>query len=82
MADQGDEIIFTIADNGIGMDSDTRSQIFDLFYSTKGKKGTGLGLFIANRIIGQHGGTITVVSNPGDGTVFRVKIPKKPPTDS
>ncbi|MFO7715245.1 sensor histidine kinase [Desulfosarcina sp.] len=82
MADQGDEIIITIADNGIGMDSDTRSQIFDLFYSTKGKKGTGLGLFIANRIIGQHGGTITVASNPGDGTVFRVKIPKKPPTDS
>jgi signal transduction histidine kinase len=77
MVDRNDEIVFTIADDGIGMDSDTREQIFSLFFSTKERKGTGLGLFIANRIIGQHGGSITVASNPGEGAVFRVRIPKE-----
>jgi signal transduction histidine kinase len=77
--DQNDAIVFTIADDGIGMDSDTRERIFSLFFSTKERKGTGLGLFIANRIIGQHGGSITVASNPGEGALFRVRIPKRPP---
>ncbi|BBO71536.1 hypothetical protein DSCA_54660 [Desulfosarcina alkanivorans] len=77
MVDQGDEIVFTIADDGMGMDSDTRDRIFSLFYSTKGRNGTGLGLFIANQIVGQHGGAITVDSNPGQGAAFRVSIPKK-----
>lgn len=79
MADSNDEIVFTIADNGIGMDKDTCDRIFTLFFSTKGRKGTGLGLFIANRIVGQHGGTITVASTPGEGAVFRVSIPRTPP---
>jgi signal transduction histidine kinase len=78
MADRGTEIIFTIADDGVGMDDDTCEQVFTLFYSTKGRKGTGLGLFIANRIIGQHGGAITVASTPGKGTVFTVSVPKAP----
>jgi signal transduction histidine kinase len=60
------------------MDGDTRDQIFSLFYSTKGRKGTGLGLFIANRIVGQHGGAITVASTPGEGAEFTVSIPKAP----
>lgn len=68
-------IIFTIQDNGIGMDLDTREKIFSLFYSSKGKKGTGLGLFIANKIIGQHGGTINVDSVLGQGSNFTLKIP-------
>lgn len=79
VADQGDEIVFTIADDGIGMDGDTRDQIFTLFYSTKGRKGTGLGLFIANRIAGQHGGAITVASTLGEGAKFTVSIPRVPP---
>jgi signal transduction histidine kinase len=79
MADRGDEIVFSIADDGIGMDRDTCDRIFALFYSTKGRKGTGLGLFIANRIVGQHGGTITVASNPGEGSTFKVGIPRTPP---
>lgn len=79
MAAKGDEIVFTIADDGIGMDSHICDRIFNLFYSTKGRKGTGLGLFIANRIVGQHGGTITVASKPGEGTRFTVRIPKIPP---
>ena len=79
MADRGDEIVFTIADDGIGMDRDTCDRIFALFYSTKERKGTGLGLFIANRIVGQHGGTIAVSSKPGEGSAFTVSIPRTPP---
>ena len=70
------EIVFSITDDGVGMDSDTRDRIFNLFCSTKGRKGTGLGLFIANRVIGQHNGVITVASRPGEGAVFKVRIPQ------
>ncbi len=76
ITDPGDEIVFCIADDGIGMDRDVCDRVFSLFYSTKGRRGTGLGLFIANRVIGQHGGTITVASKPGEGSLFRVRIPK------
>jgi signal transduction histidine kinase len=76
MAAVKDEIVFTIADDGIGMDSDTCNQIFNLFYSTKESKGTGLGLFITQRIVSQHGGSLSVSSRPGEGARFKVSIPK------
>jgi PAS domain S-box-containing protein len=69
-------IIFEINDNGIGMDRETRESLFTLFFSSKGNKGTGLGLFIADKIIDQHGGKITVYSTPGKGSRFRITIPK------
>jgi len=69
-------IIFDVADNGLGMDSDTSEKIFTPFFSLKGEKGTGLGLFISNKIIDQHGGEIIVKSKLGQGTLFRIKIPK------
>lgn len=81
VSDDNGEILFCIADNGIGMDEETCKSIFDLFYSTKGRKGTGLGLFIANRVVGQHEGTITVSSTVGKGTEFKVTIPKSPAAD-
>lgn len=70
-------IIFEISDNGIGMDSDTQARIFTPFFSSKGSKGTGLGLFVSNTIIRQHGGTINVKSTSGQGTLFQIKIPKR-----
>jgi PAS domain S-box-containing protein len=75
---QGDDtqITFEIKDNGIGMDRETRDSLFTLFFSSKGNKGTGLGLFIADKIIDQHGGQITVESRPGRGSNFKVTIPK------
>jgi signal transduction histidine kinase len=69
-------IDFEIIDNGIGMDSETQEKIFTPFFSAKGEKGTGLGLFIAKKIIEQHGGNITVKSNLGKGTRFKIRIPK------
>ena len=70
-------IIFNISDNGIGMDPETLNKIFTPLFSSKGNKGTGLGLFISNTIIKQHGGTINVKSTPGKGALFQIEIPKK-----
>ena len=74
-----DRIILEIIDNGSGMDSETQDKIFTPFFSSKGNRGTGLGLFIANTIIEQHGGEINVKSKVGQGTNFRINIPRKPP---
>jgi len=72
-------IIFDVYDNGIGMDRETKGKIFTLFFSSKASKGTGLGLFIANKIIRQHGGSIHVESTPCRGSHFMVRIPTKLP---
>ena len=71
-----DHIVFDIHDNGMGMDRETRENIFTLFFSSKGSKGTGLGLFVSNKIIQQHGGSIKVDSTPGQGSHFNIRLPK------
>ena len=70
------QIIFEVKDNGIGMDRESRENLFTLFFSSKGNKGTGLGLFIADKIIDQHGGRISVKSKPGQGSRFKITVPK------
>jgi signal transduction histidine kinase/FixJ family two-component response regulator/molybdopterin converting factor small subunit len=69
------QIFFEVKDNGIGMDRETRESLFTLFFSSKGNKGTGLGLFIADKIIDQHGGRISVKSKPGQGSSFKITLP-------
>jgi PAS domain S-box-containing protein len=76
--DAPDEVMFEVADNGIGMDRETRERAFTPFFSSKGGKGTGLGLYIAHRIATQHGGRIDLSSKLGDGTTFAVHLPKGP----
>ena len=71
-----DHIVFDIHDNGMGMDRETRENIFTLFFSSKGSKGTGLGLFVSNKIIQQHGGSIRVDSTPSQGSHFNIRLPK------
>jgi len=75
----GDRICFVIQDNGMGMDQETREKMFTLFFTSKGSQGTGLGLFIANRVIHQHGGTIKVESELQKGTRFKISLPRKKP---
>jgi len=75
-ATQNDHIRFDIEDNGIGMDEETLGNIFTLFFSSKGKQGTGLGLFIANKVVTEHGGEIGVESEKGKGSRFSVTLPQ------
>ncbi len=72
---QDDWIEFTITDTGIGMTDTEIQKAFTLFHSGKEKKGTGLGLFIADKVVSQHQGTIQVESTPNQGTAFFIRLP-------
>jgi signal transduction histidine kinase len=74
-----DVVGFLVEDNGIGMTPEQLKNLFTVFFSTKGSKGTGLGLFITDKIIRQHGGTITVDSAVGRGARFGIMIPRCAP---
>lgn len=71
----GDYVLISIQDTGIGMDEKTRQQIFQPFFTTKGKEGSGLGLAITDRIINLYGGTIEVKSELGKGSTFNIYLP-------
>lgn len=70
----GSHAILTITDTGVGMGSPDVEHCFDAYWSTK-KSGTGLGLATTRRIIQEHEGTISVVSELGRGTSFRIVLP-------
>jgi signal transduction histidine kinase len=74
---EGWAVAYQVEDNGCGMDEETRAKIFQRFFSTKGTKGTGLGLMITKKIIDDHGGVIEMESENGQGTRFVVKLPVK-----
>jgi PAS domain S-box-containing protein len=74
-----DKVMFEIEDNGIGMDRETQEKAFSLFFSSKGAGGTGLGLFISNKIAQAHGGAIKVKSEEGIGSHFFVELLRKRP---
>jgi len=74
--DKGRWLVLEVSDNGSGIDPDILDRIFDPFFTTKKKgEGTGLGLSVVHGIVKGHGGEITVNSQPGKGTVFRVYLP-------
>jgi len=73
-AEQGQALI-EVADNGIGMDDEVRLRCLEPFFTTKEKKGAGLGLSTAFGIINRHQGGIEIESTPGTGTTIRVRLP-------
>jgi signal transduction histidine kinase len=77
LAADGDHAVIEIADTGVGMDADFVSRIFDPFFSRRadGVKGTGLGLTIVKNCVERMSGTIGVVSAPGRGTRFTLRLP-------
>jgi len=77
----GGDIGFEINDNGPGMDAAQSKQAFALFYSSKGKRGTGLGLHITQKVVQKHGGTISLSSHKGRGARFRIRLPRDPAPD-
>jgi signal transduction histidine kinase len=70
-----DEVEIAVADTGPGISAGERAQIFEPFFSTKGARGTGLGLFITAQIVRDHQGRIEVESEEGKGATFRVFLP-------
>ncbi|MDZ8221820.1 response regulator [Nostoc sp. ChiVER01] len=74
---EAEYVVIRIIDNGLGISEEAQKRLFDPFFTTKpAGKGTGLGLSISYQIVEeQHGGSLTCISNPGQGAEFVIKIP-------
>ncbi len=71
------ELYYRITDNGIGMDPETKEKLFQRFFSTKGSRGTGIGLMITKKLIDEHGGVIEMESEKGRGSTFTIRLPRR-----
>jgi signal transduction histidine kinase/CheY-like chemotaxis protein len=72
----GEWVHLSVSDDGVGMEEEVRARCFEPFFSTKGDRGTGLGLATCHGIVQQAGGQISVESAPGRGTTFHVHLPR------
>jgi CheY-like chemotaxis protein len=72
---RGEQVRIEVADTGVGMTAEVQSHLFEPFFSTKGDKGTGLGLAMVYTIVERHGGKVDFASTPGRGTTFCLTFP-------
>ena len=72
---EADRVVIAVADNGEGMSPAVKRQLFEPFHSTKGLRGTGLGLVVTKKVVDEHGGSIAVESQLGAGTTFTIQLP-------
>lgn len=72
-------IRFDVTDNGSGMSSEVKDKLFTSFFSTKGHRGTGLGLMVTRKLVEEQGGKISVTSKPAMGTTFTIRLPFRAP---
>jgi signal transduction histidine kinase len=68
----------SVRDFGVGMPEEVQAQLFTPFFTTKGTRGTGLGLRVVKSTMDEHKGSVLVESQPGEGTTFRLRIPLLP----
>lgn len=73
---ENEQMVLGVADTGEGMTAETRARCLEPFFTTKGAKGTGLGLAMVNGIVTRHKGTLTIDSSPGAGTTIRIRLPR------
>lgn len=76
--DSSDQMTIIVADTGVGIEADVLPRIFQPFFTSKKRRGLGLGLPICDRIVKSHGGWIEVKSRPGRGTTFKIHLPMDP----
>jgi signal transduction histidine kinase len=69
------QALIEIQDNGVGISREDQKKIFAPFFSTKGQRGTGLGLAVTQKIVEEHGGSIKLKSEVGQGTTFTIHLP-------
>ena len=69
------QTVMEVIDNGSGIPQPMMRHMFELFHSTKGNRGTGLGLAVARKIVSEHEGSISVQSKPGEGSTFTLRLP-------
>jgi signal transduction histidine kinase len=74
----GENAIIRVVDSGPGIPEDKVDRIFDIFFSTKGERGTGLGLAVVKKIVHEHAGEITVRNCPEGGAEFRISLALEP----
>jgi signal transduction histidine kinase len=74
---QADQLFVAVTDNGPGIPPEHLQRIFNIFESTKGARGTGLGLAVSQKILREHGGEITVESQIGEGSRFTLSWPRQ-----
>lgn len=74
-------ILIAVTDNGPGIPEDQRASVFQVFESSKGERGTGIGLPVSRKIIREHGGRIRIEGGPGEGTRFVLSWPRGNPDD-
>ncbi|MFO0676275.1 MAG: GAF domain-containing sensor histidine kinase [Polyangiaceae bacterium] len=73
---EGEDARLEVADDGRGMDAETREHAFDPFFTTKGDEGSGLGLASVQSLVQMNTGRIDVTSDPGSGTTFVIRLPR------
>jgi two-component system, NtrC family, sensor kinase len=73
--EENKQAVLQVIDNGQGVPPLMLKHMFELFHSTKGNRGTGLGLAVAKKIVDEHEGTITLRSSPEEGTTFTIRLP-------
>lgn len=71
----GESVLVGLQDTGVGMSPEVKKRIFEAFFTTKGERGSGLGLNICRQIVVDHGGQLTVESELGAGSTFTVRLP-------
>lgn len=68
-------LLFEVEDNGMGIPAEDQPKILHKLHTTKGIRGTGLGLLLTRKAVEEHGGTVVFESTPGQGTTFRIELP-------